>query len=319
MPKPDAPHGLTLVEQLRALAGVGENVNSFEILRDGCPIRVVWSPGSTDSLDLYTAMPTPPPGRPEGVRTAAGAYRGPGVVPALVVPRPMAIKLRREDRNDKDLKAAGINREFQTGDPLFDTRVYIDTQSEDEVIRTVLASTDARIAALDLLEKDCSTIIIDNAKGDIHLGIVEFAQRAPDQARAERLVQNMARLARALPAVRTSGTSPVDPTGCPVAGGCVLTVLGLVASPITYFATSPGRCVESDGDGWNLVCGAGPDCCTPGLVGITGGVLLSLPIILLFSRVIRGRSDSSTTRSLAYVAVVGLLVELGVIVARLAW
>ena len=319
MPKPNAPHGLTLVEQLRALAGVDEDVNTFEILRESCRIRVVWSPGSTDSLDLSTPVPTPPPGRSEGVRSAGGAYRGPGVVPTLVMPRPMKIKLRREEPDDKDHKAAGINREFQTGDPAFDERVYIDTDSEDEVIRAVLASPDARAAALDLLRKDCSSILVDDNAGNITLSIVEFTKRAPDQARAERLVENLARLARALPPVRGSGAVPVDPVGCPVFGGCALTILGLFAAPLIYFWISPDRCVESDGDGSNLVCDAGPECCTPGLVGIAGGALVSLPLILLFSRVIRGRSDSSQTRVFAYVAVLGVLVELGIVVARLAW
>lgn len=314
----DAPHGLTLVEQLRALAGVGENVNTFEIVRDGCRIQVEWSPGSTDSLDLHAPVPVVPSATGGG-QGAASAYRG-GSARPLVVPRPMSITLREETEKDRRYKAEGVNHEFETGDAGFDARVYIDSPSTDEVIRAVLASPDARAAVLDLLGKDCRSIVIDGTiKGQVSLGIIEFAQRAPDQARAERLVQNLARLALALPPVQSSGRVPVDPAGCPVYGGCGLALLGVVGAPLIYMQASPSRCMQSDDDGTSLVCSVAPECCTPGIMGFAGGALLSLPLMLLFYRVIRGRSDSSTTRKLAMIAVFCVFVEIGILVARFAW
>jgi hypothetical protein len=311
---PDAPHGLTLVEQLRVLGGVGADVNTFAIVREGCRIEVEWSPGSTDSLDLRAPLPAP-------VAAGAGAYRGGGSARTLVAPRPMAITLREETDKERRHKASGVNREFQTGDAGFDARVYICSASEDEVIGAVLASPDARAAVLDLLGKDCNQISIDcdNSWGLVSIRIIEFAQRAPDQARAERLVQNLARLTLSLPPVRGSGSAPPDPTGCPLAGGCGLSFLGLLATPFIYGQSSPGHCQQSHEDGGTSFYCAGPECCTPGIMGIAAGALVALPLILFLRHVLRGRSDSNITRNLATVVTLALLVELGIIVARFAW
>jgi hypothetical protein len=118
--------------------------------------------------------------------------------------------------------------------------------------------------------------------------------------------------------VRSSGRAPPDPLGCPILGGCGLSVLGVIGAPLIYLLASPDRCRQSDEEGTHLVCAA-PECCTPGIMGIAAGALLALPLILLLRHVLRGRSDSNIMRKLATFITLALFLELGILVARFAW
>jgi hypothetical protein len=319
MPLFDAPHGLTLVEQLRVLAGVDKKLDRFEITRDGCQVRVVWSPGSTDTLDLYVHLPTSSFNPPSAARHTEGGYRGAGRAHPVLAPRPLSITLRRETGKDIAHKERGVNRETQTGDPDFDDKVYIDSPSDDAAIRAVLASPDARDAVLNLLKRDCRHVLIDDARGDIALSIVEFLERAPDQTRAERLVGDLVRLAAALPPVRASGSRPVDTARRIAIIGCGVAIfIGIFVFQL-YLSLSPSRCAVSTEEGQALRCDAGADCCMPGLTGALAGALASLPPILLLDRVIRGRSSSSKTLRYARIAVFSLVIELSIVIARLVW
>jgi hypothetical protein len=305
-----APQLLTLVEQLRALARVSEHENRFDILYRGRVVHVHFSPGSTDSLDISTDMP------------AAGAVQGGGYRdarrPVLVAPRPLGVTLRKETSADRGAKREGINREVETGDAAFDAAVYVDSQSEDHVLLTLLASPEVRGSAMALLESDCRSIQIDHTDGRINLPIIEFLSRTPDQQRAARIVHNLVCLAEGLPAVQASGApAPTNPACLPVVSGCVLAFAGMIGVPILYMANSPGKCMESDEDGTSLVCSAGLECCTPGAVGTLIGAGIALPLLLVvLPRLIRGRSDSSTWLLSARVALFCVLVEIGVLISR---
>ena len=64
-------------------------------------------------------------------------------IPATGLP-PML--LRSENRTDRLGKLLGLNREFHTGDPEFDTSVYIETGLPDEAVDRTLAGAPFRLA-----------------------------------------------------------------------------------------------------------------------------------------------------------------------------
>ncbi|MDI1434442.1 hypothetical protein [Polyangium sorediatum] len=310
------PSDKTLVEQLRALAGVSADTNTFDIVReDGRTIHVRFSPGSTDSLDVKTAIlehGSPPRAVPAGYRN--GRREGP-----LLVPRPMRLLLRKETASNREGKKSGVDHEIQTGDPSFDDEVFIDTLINDDLVRAILASPDTRAAILSLLRDKCHTVRIDETSaGEISLDLVEFTQPAPDQARGARIVDALVRLAASLPPLRASGEAPpMDHQAAASTAGCALGFVGLIVTPLVMFGLAPSHCVESDGEGSSLVCSAGPECCEPLWIGFFAGIFLSLPMMLLLHRMVRGKPNSSTNRFILQCATLVVFAELGIIVARL--
>jgi len=313
---PIDPSQKTLVEQLRALAGVAADKNEFDIVREeGRTIHVRFSPGSTDSL----AVTTPISEQASAPRYVQAGYRNGRREGPLLVPRPMNLVLRKETPGDRESKQSGVNRELDLGDPAFDDAVYIDTLINDDLVRAVLASPDARAAILALLRDNCSAVRIDDtSQGVISIDIVEFTTVSPDQERAARLLAALARLAASLPPIRASGeTPPSDTQSAAATGGCGCAILGLIVAVIIAFTNAPGHCIESDDDGSSLICSNGPECCEPLLGGSLVGLLASLPIIVLLHRIVRGLPNSSTSRFVLQMSTFFVLVELGLIVGRL--
>lgn len=63
-----------------------------------------------------------------------------------------SIKLRRENREDREGKTRGINREVQLEDKPFDDAVYVDATATDAEVRRILAKPSRRQAVLALLQ-----------------------------------------------------------------------------------------------------------------------------------------------------------------------
>jgi len=313
---PIDPSHKTLVEQLRALAGVSDNTNAFDIVKEhGRTIHVRFSPGSTDSLDVKTALSehgSTPRVVPAGYRN--GRREGP-----LLVPRPMRLLLRKETASHREGKKSGVDHEIQTGDPSFDDEVFIDTLINDDLVRAILASPDTRAAILSLLRDKCHSVRIDETSaGEISLDLVEFTQPAPDQERGARIVEALARLAAALPPIRASGEAPpMDHQAAASTAGCVVGFIGLIGTPLVIFGLAPSGCVESDGEGSSLVCSADPACCEPLWVGFFAGIFLSLPMMAILHQVVRGKPNSSTNRFILQCATLVVFGELGIIISRL--
>ena len=182
---------LTLVEQLRAIAGAPPNENRFSIPRPaGHSVSVVFSPGTSQTLELAVAFPSDEPG--SGGRAGSGRRRA--IALPLSAPRPLGIKLTRESSNHVRAKEMGINREVQLGDPAFDGQVYVNSLSGDEIIRDVLSNDSARSAVRELLDRDASVIVLDDEAGRVVVNVVEFRHRYPDQERATRMLAVMDKL-----------------------------------------------------------------------------------------------------------------------------
>lgn len=313
-PAPNPDH-LTVIEQLRALAGVSADTNAFEIVQEGRTIRVVLEPPD-ESLTLKTKVPT----ATAETRRVFDGYRGGKDPGLLVAPRPLDIALRREGDDDKRYKATGINVEVQTGDPQFDDAVYINTYAAPpDVVRKVFASPGVRAAARELLERDGTRVLlIDDKEGDVSIDIADLTERTPDQERGARLVDNLARLANALPPVRESGETPAeDPTLMPIGCGCLTALVGLFVAPFLYVSRSSRGCRATEGEVKNLLCWSGLDCCNPGFTGLVFGAVVSLPIMFILGRVIRGQSDSHASMRVLQITAFMLCCEIGVALGRL--
>ncbi len=87
-----------------------------------------------------------------------GAYRGDGRARAGV--RPLFV-LRRETRLDRLGKRLGLCREIQTGDPVFDARVYVEADAIGGDVRAVLGDPAFRRAVLDLLDAGTHRVELD--------------------------------------------------------------------------------------------------------------------------------------------------------------
>jgi hypothetical protein len=286
---------LTLVEQLRALGGVPPDTDVFTIALGTHPIKVHYSGGSTESLNVCTQYPV-------------GWYGTP-----LTAPRPMAIRLSLEQPFHLTTKSIGLNRELQFGDHEFDRRIYIDSQAPDAAILAALQSQAARIAVVHLCQLGAS-VCLDDADGDINCNLSGFAERDPDQSRAARVCDALERL--------TSAVTPIAPTlvraapDWPFRAILAAFVLGLLflAIPIILLNVL----AESHCSGITS-CLDHPDCCAPAAIGTGAGMVITLPLMLVFWFAFRGRSDSSTRFGCASMVTLAWAVMFCVSVARIFW
>ena len=306
---------LSLLEQFRVIAGASEHTISFEFVRDGVRIRVADQPGTASVLELYTLAP--------GDVSPAWGSLGPGAHPAyrsagqgkwLVVPRPLAIELRRETAANRRYKARGVDREVQIGVADFDHAVYIDSPNEARFVRPVFAAAEVRAAAMALLDDGCQTVTIDDKYGYIKATIVEFPRVEHDQTRAARLATSLARLASALPPLRSAGPAPRDRLGFWTQVCGLATIGGAMAACGVYRAATPDRCYNRENA---LECAAGPECCLPLRSGTIAGAGLGVVAALVLSLVTRGRSNTSRHLRWLQLAAAVLLIELSIAVARL--
>jgi hypothetical protein len=310
----------TLVEHLRDMADVSFEVNDFKLQYRGRPIHIHHESGSSDFLSLGILLPSPTSG--EGAPHALGSPHRASGKGRIEAERPLDIKLRHETDGDVRGKEIGINREVQIGDPAFDENIYIDTPSDDRVVQAIFADSDARAAVLELLEKDVSSIIIDDKTGLITLFIIEFRRLEEDRLRLHRILTAFVRLVDALPEVIASPTKrrpDLLNTALPWGGG--LALLGFGVALFSYAPLSPQSCnvrsfIRDDSD---FVCSVSPDCCGPAYLGLGVGTIASALFAAIFFFTIRGKSNSHRQMLAAIIITSALCLELGVLIARLAW
>jgi hypothetical protein len=269
---------LELVAQLRALAGV-KNEDRFEVHHGDAIVRVAYSGGSSSSLTLIV------PYDRHARAATPGGYRGGGPLAAI---RPLRVKLTPETAANLASKQAGIDAEFQSGDPAFDARVYVDTQTPPEVLAAVL-NTEARAAIVELLDLAFNRVELDDVERQLTATMVTFPSRTPPEPTAARIVDAFARLALAMPRLREleGKHAPHPLAGVNTALG-VLALLNVIGGgPLYFLVTMRGRC-EDD---------SGIECVGPGLVGVAAGVVVAGLVggaALRYARRFHGRSDSSS-------------------------
>jgi hypothetical protein len=265
---------LTLIEQLRHLARVRPDVDEFSLVSGTHTIRVSYSSGSTESLSLSTPYPVHWPGAPAPPATVSAA-------------RPMSIQLSFEGTLHVASKQLGINREAQLGDPEFDRLIYVDSQTSDAVIRTALASPEARRMVVELCRLG-GNVNLDDGDGDICVHIVSLPRLDHDQDRAARICDALYRLSLAVTPIRaTNVRAKKDWVPTAIAATFVLSMIFLAVPILLSIFLAEGHCSGITS------CGAHPDCCAPLGVGTGASFLLTLPLSVFYFVTLRGRSSSS--------------------------
>jgi hypothetical protein len=192
-----------LVAELRALAPAPpEGGGDFTVPMRDVKVRVRYVSGSSSSLTLSVVYDV------ASARFAGtgGGYRG-GAARSLVATRPLGIHLRREKDEDVDAKRRGIADEWQSGDPAFDRRVYVETPTTDPAVLGAVVNSEVRQATLALFDLGFQQVEIDT-DGSVHARMDEFSRAGgPREGRGRPAVEAFALLASNLPPVKHSGAA----------------------------------------------------------------------------------------------------------------
>lgn len=307
-----APPSPRVIDQIRALAGAPPDATSFTLRGASGEIRVLHGATFAGGIELRAPFP-----EAEARAEASSAYRHRDL-PVVEVKRPLTIYLRKERESDRRYKAAGINKEVQTGDAAFDAEVYINAlYDEDAHVRAVLAHEDARAAAVALLREDPFRFLLDDEDGSVQVHYVVYPGTENDQdpERGRRIVEAFDRLMGALPRLKTIGRD-----GRVVRGWMIMLAWAAALAPgaVLFFTTRPPECLPGKGD-LLIGCGGGPECCEPVVAGLAAGGALAIAAGLVIWRFVRGRSNSSTKQKVWMILTTGLALEAGVVLARLLW
>jgi len=293
-----------LIGELRAIAR--SEAGTFPLTVDGLTIEISYSGGSSSVLYLrvpYDAAARAPSG--------GQAYRG---LPPLAAVRPMRVRLTPETLEQKQAKGEGIDVEHQTGDELFDAKVYVDAPSPEPLGR-LLASQAVRAAVLELFALGFTRIDIDDAQGRIEAAMVSFADTTPPTAgRAHHPTNAFVKPPLGPPTVTaTAGQHPPAPLTGLTTLLRVLAGIAFFAGAPLYFASAGPLCSEDT---------AALPCILPGLVGVVAGGVTAGIVALLAARRLRAvmaGTSSSSARINALVTPLGILVfsVVGTVVALL--
>jgi hypothetical protein len=167
---------------------------------------IVWTtPGKSAPPKLVITTPAGPLAQPPAIHGAVtprgGPFRG-EARPRIVSPAPLTLRL--ETKLDRTGKSLRINRETQTGDAVFDERVYVESEATDALVLAALASPITRENALKCLESGCASLTLDDA-GDLgaELPLTREELLAPERLTA--LLDTLGAAAEAIPPLRGSG------------------------------------------------------------------------------------------------------------------
>ncbi len=274
-----------LVQSLRRMAGARDEADAFTVSWRGVAVEVSYTSGSGSSLSLRVRYPSVPTG------TALTGH--------LRAIRPMAIELRPERDDDRAAKRKGVSVEAQTGDAAFDAEVYIDTPTAPDTARRVLASPEARAAALELLRTGVSDLVLDDAEHAIHVRVFATAHFEAWGRHPTRLLDLLAAIAAHVPPVEAIFGRYHDAAPSVANGSLALAgVVGGVLAGLCMFALLPGVCRGScDSEGCELLVTNDPLCWQPHALGLTLAAVMWLTAQLTLARRFRGRSDSHRARA----------------------
>jgi hypothetical protein len=267
-----------LLIALRKIAGVPEG-DAFTICEADVSFAVDYKGGSFSHLTLRALYNPREP-----------SYRSNARWDAITAVRPMSIVLRAEKTSDRDAKAEGINREYQTGDEAFDSGVYVDSPTTDEAVLGAVLNDMVRAAAMDLVLLGFEDVTIDDGNRQVSAWISGFRHLgAPDEA-ASRIVRAFANLLRGLPPVReAAGRHPrrsILPAVSVWAGLMLALPFGLGA----FFGVADSHnCLDTNG--LKSECGG---LVPPFAVAIVAGAIACGVARAVARRRMTGDSDSST-------------------------
>lgn len=297
-----------VVRQLRALAKVPDDVNTFTIQRRSVAVDVYYASGSGSHVSLTAPYPTGPRERAPDPSAQGGGYRTAAAEPVVQGIRPLNIVLKPETASERDAKAQLITREFQTGDDTFDDLVFIDTPTNDEVLAVIFKQPEVRAAIRTLLAEGLRSVLIDTpSAATISASIYGFAHAKHDAQRAERMVEAFATLVEHIPYVAPSGEARAPDRAAGLLGlASIPAALLFFGGAPLFFGLAPERCLVSSGDGQSFVC-TGHHCCEGPALGLFVGLLAGVVLAIVFGAQFSGKSDSHTNRTMAHVVVTFLV------------
>lgn len=285
---------------LRVLAGErgAAGKSGYAIVREGRRIRVEYGTDSDDDVTWLALVC-----RYDDVATphVALGYRG---EPALTAVRPLDIRLERERDGHVRAKREGLVVEWQSGDPEFDARVFVDSPTTEPRVLAAVLGPEVRKAVGSLLELGFDLIRID-ADGEVRARLEARAfvrERDSDGlARAASAVDAFIGLSGRLPAIdATGGRHPARPLATMTSVLKVLGVVGWFGNVPFVWLSYAGMAklqgvpiTEDDRTAVMLGCVA---------VGIVGGLAGSRGYANLVASRARGRSDALGLRSSASLA-----------------
>ena len=224
------PSSEAFLTSARALGAVihGESVR-FE--RDGRGFFAGWKgPGKSSPPRLMITTPAGPRAQPQvktGVHVpTSGPFRG-DLRPRITSPAPLTLRL--ETRVDRAGKSLRINRETQTGDAVFDERIYLESEATDDLVLAVLADPSVRANVISCLTLGAASLTLD-AEGNLGIDFPLPSEDAAAPARLALLLDTLAAAAEAIPPLQG------EPRRRTFAGRLsIVAVLGtLVSWPLYY-------------------------------------------------------------------------------------
>ncbi len=148
------------------------------------------------------------------------------------------VSLRAETEADRAGNEAGINREVQVGEALFDHRVYIDSVASDAAVNALLMRPDTRSTVLALLDHGCRTLTFSPRGVLVHWATESGKPEALlfDPAVLRLRLDLAIALARGLPLgdVR-GGPERQGEWRVPLAGAGIVVGLGMLVLSLYYF------------------------------------------------------------------------------------
>jgi hypothetical protein len=155
--------------------------------------------------NLLITTPAGPLAQPPVIKGAAapvvGPFRG-AARPRITSPAPLTLRLETGfDRTGKSLR---INRETQTGDAVFDERIYVESEASDALVLAALADPITRANVMACLDLGCASLKLDDA-GNLgaELPLTREDLLAPEGL--TRLLDTLGAAAEAIPPLQGSG------------------------------------------------------------------------------------------------------------------